>query len=294
MRLQWRNPWVLALILTLLLPSGATFGAEEERKDPQGSDMVRIGGDVTVEEGRVVKSAVAIMGSVTVLGGGRVMQTAVAIGGDVHLKANARVERDAVSIGGEILREEGASVGGNEVAIMSGAKHLMPDSLFDILFGSYLASLMLHFLIVLPIAVLGIFLLLFLPGPLQIISSTIRQSALKSGGWGVGSIVLIVLLVILTTGSLLGIVLAPVLIVAVAVAGILGCVATGLSVGERTLSPSAGSLIRPFLVGMLVLAALGLVPLVGVFVFLVTNLFGFGAVLVSRFGRVQPPAAAVV
>jgi hypothetical protein len=151
-------------------------------------------GDVTVEEGRVVKDAVAIMGSVTVLSGGRVMETAVAIGGDVHLKANARVEGDAVSIGGEILIEEGAGVGGNEVAIMSWAKHLMPDSLFDILFGSYLASLMLHFLIVLPIAVLGIFLLLFLPGPLQIISSTIRQSALKSGGWGVGSIVLIVLL----------------------------------------------------------------------------------------------------
>jgi hypothetical protein len=291
MRLQWRNLWVLALILTLLLPSGATFGAEEHRKDLQGSDMVRIGGDVTVEEGRVVKTAVAIMGSVTVLSGGRVMETAVAIGGDVHLKANARVEGDAVSIGGEILIEEGAGVGGNEVAIMSWAKHLMPDSLFDILFGSYLASLMLHILMVLPIAVLGIFLLLFLPGPLQIISSTIRQSALKSGGWGVGSIVLIVLLVILTTGSLLGTVLAPVLIVAVAVAGMLGCVATGLSVGERTISANAGSLIRPFLVGMLVLAALGLIPLVGAFVFLVANLFGFGAVLVSRFGRVQPAAA---
>lgn len=47
---------------------------------------------------------------------------------------------------------------------------------------------------------------------------------------------------------------------------------------------------KPFLVGMLILAAVGLVPLVGGFVLLVANLFGFGAVLVSRFGREQPPA----
>jgi hypothetical protein len=252
-------------------------------------------GDVTVEEGRVVKDAVAIMGSVTVLSGGRVTGNAVAIGGDVHLKANARVERDTVSIGGEILKEEGASVGGNDVAIGSVARYLVQAfgkwSLLDILLGSSLASLMLHILMVLPIVVLGIFLLLFLPGPLQSISSTISQSALKSGGWGVGSIVVIVLLVILTTGSLLGIVLAPVLIVAVAVVAALGCVATGLFVGERTVSASAGSLMKPFLVGMLILAAIGLVPLVGGFVFLVASLFGFGAVPISRFGRVQPPAA---
>jgi hypothetical protein len=74
--------------------------------------MVRIVGDVTVEEGRVVKDAVAIVGSVTVLSGGRVMGNAVAIGGGVHLKANARVEGDTVSIGGEILKEEGPASAG--------------------------------------------------------------------------------------------------------------------------------------------------------------------------------------
>jgi hypothetical protein len=213
----------------------------------------------------------------------------------VHLKADAQVEGDTVSIGGEILKEEGASVGGNEVAILSGAKGIVPAfwkwRLLDILYGSYLASVLLHILMVLIIAALGILLLLFVPGPIQIISSTIRQATLKSGGWGVGSIVAIVLLVILSIGSLLGILLAPALVVAVAVVGILGCVATGLFVGERTFSASTGSLIKPFLIGMLILAAIGLVPLVGGFVFLVANLFGFGAVLISRFGRVQPPTA---
>jgi hypothetical protein len=281
----------LASILTLLLLSGVTFAAN----DLKGSDMVRIGGDVTVDEGRVVKDAVAIGGSVTVLSGGHVMRDAVAIGGDVHLQANARVERDAVAIGGEIVKEEGASVGRNEVAILSGAKGILPAfwkwSLLDFLYRSYLASFILHILVALVIAALGILLLLFVPGPLQIISSTIRQSTLKSGGWGVGSIIVILLLLVFTIGSFLGIVLVPVLVVAVAVVGILGCVATGLFVGERTISASAGSLIRPFLVGMLILAAIGLIPLVGGLVFLVANLFGFGAVLVSRFGRAQPAAS---
>jgi cytoskeletal protein CcmA (bactofilin family) len=245
--------FVATVIVTLAFRCETTFA----ENDLPVRDMVRIVGDVTVEEGQVVKDAVAIVGSVTVLSGGRVMGNAVAIGGDVHLKANARVEGDTVSIGGEILKEEGASVGGNDVAIGSVAKHLVPA------FGKWR----------------------------QIISSTIRQSALKSGGWGVGSMVVILLLLILTTGSLLGIVLFPVLVVAVAVVAVLGCVASGLFVGERTVSASAGSLMKPFLVGMLILAAIGLVPLVGSFVFLVANLFGFGAVLVSRFGRVQPPAA---
>jgi hypothetical protein len=286
-------PFLAIVIVTLALGflCATTFAAN----DLQGSDMVRIGGDVTVDEGRVVKDAVAIGGSVTVQSGGRVTGDAVAIGGDVHLKANAHVEGDTTAIGGEILKEEGASLGGSEVAILSGAKHLVPAfwkwSLLDILYGSYLASLMLHILIVLVIAALGIILLLFVPGPLQVISSTIRQSALKSVGWSVGSIVVILLLLIFTTGSLLGIVLVPVLVVAVAVVAVLGCVASGLFVGERTVSASAGSLMKPFLVGMLILAAIGLVPLVGGFVFLVANLFGCGAVLLSRFGRMQPSAA---
>jgi hypothetical protein len=107
----------------------------------------------------------------------------------------------------------------------------------------------------------------------------------------VGSIVVISLLRIIIAGGLLGILLVPVLVVAVAVVAVLGCVALGLFVGERTVSATGGSLMKPFLVGMLILAAIGLVPLVGGFVFLVANLFGFGAVLVSRFGRVQPSAA---
>jgi len=284
---QVRNQHVWAAVLTLLLVSGAAFAAN----DIQGEDVVRVGGEVTVAEGRVVHDAVAIGGSVTVLSGGRVTRNAVAIGGDVTLKANARVEGEAVTIGGEIIREEGASVGGKEVVIVSGAKGVLDAvkkwGLLGLLYRAYLASIILHILVVLIIAAVGVLLLLLLPGPLQVISSTIKHYALKSGGWGVGGILASLLLMALTTGSLLGVLLVPALIVAVAVVGLLGCVGTGLLVGERTLAGSERSLPSRFLIGMLILGLLGLVPIVGGFVFLVANIFGFGAVLVSRFGRVQ-------
>ena len=306
-----RDPLTLALVLALFL-LGAVFATHNIQdaharrprdrdgqavfagNDGAGSDIVKMGSDVTVGEGQVVKDAVAIGGSVTVLSGARVTGNAVAIGGDVVLKAKARVEGDAVSIGGDLLKEEGASVGGNEVAILSGAAGVVPRfwkwTLGGLLYRAYLASVALHLLVVVIMAVLGILLALLLPGTLQTISATIRQAALKSGGWGVGSLVASFLLILITLGSFLGILLVPILMMAVAVVAVLGCVGTGVFIGERTVSASGGSAMRPFLVGMLILAAIGLVPIAGTLVFLVTNIFGFGAVLVSRFGRVQPEA----
>ncbi|MBI3328805.1 MAG: hypothetical protein HYZ81_19140 [Nitrospinae bacterium] len=275
----------------MLLWLSSAAGATNDRPI---KEAVRIGSDVTVEEGQVVTKAVAIGGSVTVHRDARVASDAVAIGGDVILKANARVDGNAVAIGGDILKEEGASVGGNEVTIFSPARGIMEAfkawGLRGILLRGYLAITALYLLGVVILTVLGILLLLFVPGAIQTIAATIRQQALKSGAWGVGSLIAIVLLLILTAGSLLGMLLVPALMVAVAVCGLLGCIGTGLFIGERAASASGGSPLGRFLLGMLILGAIGLVPLVGGLAFLVANLFGFGAAVVSRVGRVQPEA----
>ena len=291
---MWRQlrcvGWIAACVVFITLTNSSIA-----ENDTPGIDVVRIGAGVTVEEGQVVKDAVAIGGSVTVLGAGRVTGDAVAIGGDVILKGNARVDGDAVAIGGGIIKEAGASVGGDEVAILGGAGGVLDAfkkwGLGGILARGYVAIVLLYLLVVVIIAALGVLLILFLPGPLQMISATMEQHALASGAWGVGSIVASFLLIALTTGSFLGILLAPALLLAVALVGLLGCVGTGLFVGQRAFSASGGSQMKRFLVGMLSLGVIGLVPVVGALVFLVANIFGFGAVLVSRFGRVQPAAA---
>ena len=291
MELQVKDQWVWAIALTVLLISATVFATN----NVQGEDVVRVGGEVTVAEGQVVKDAVAIGGSVTVRSGGRVTHNAVAIGGDVILHANARVEGDAVTIGGEIRKEEGANIGGKEVVIVSGAKGVIDAvkqwGLLGLVYRAYLASVLLHLLVVVLIAAVGILLLLLLPGPLQIISATIRHAALKSGAWGVGGILAGFFLSALTTGSLLGVLLVPALGVAVVVVGVLGSVGTGLFVGESVFSASERSLLSRFLVGTLILGLFGVVPVVGGLVFVVANLFGCGAVLVSRFGRLQLESA---
>jgi len=138
------------------------------------------------------------------------------------------------------------------------------------------------------ITAVGVLLILLLPGPLKAVASTLTHYALKCGAWGVGGILAGFLLITLTAGSLLGVLLVPAIIVAIAVAGLLGSVGTGLFVGERMFSASERSFVTRFLLGMLILGLLGVVPVVGGLLFLVANIFGFGAVLVSRAGRVQP------
>jgi hypothetical protein len=291
MALRVKDQRVRAIVLLVLLTSTTAFATNDE-----GEDTVRIGGDVTVAEDRVVHDAVAIGGSVTVLSGGHVKNNAVAIGGDVILKENARVEGDTVAIGGEILKERGAVVGGSEVIIASGAKGVVDAvkqwGFLGLLYRAYLISVILHILATFILAAIGVVLLLLAPNSLQIIAATIQHSVLKSGAWGIGGILASFLLSALTTGSLLGVLLVPVLFVAMVVIGILGCVGAGLFVGERMFSASARSFISRFLLGMLILGLLGVVPVVGGVLLLVANIFGFGAVLVSRAGRVQPEPGA--
>jgi hypothetical protein len=196
-------------------------------------------------------------------------------------------------VGGAIGLGIGCLLAADEVGILGGAGRvwntLWEWGLRGILVCGYEAIVLLYLLVVVIIAALGL-LLLLLPGHLQMISGTMGQQALASGAWGVGSIVASFLLIVVTTGSLLGILLAPALIVVITVVGLLGCVGTGLFVGQRTFAAGGGSLMKLFLGGMLILGVIGPVSIVGGLVFLVANIFGFGAVLVSKLARMQPAA----
>jgi hypothetical protein len=76
---------------------------------------VRMGQDVEVGEGEVVREAVSMGGNVIVRG--EVEQDAVAIGGDVLVGSQGRVGGSAVSIGGELEIEPGGIVEGDRVEV---------------------------------------------------------------------------------------------------------------------------------------------------------------------------------
>ncbi|VEP12703.1 conserved membrane hypothetical protein [Hyella patelloides LEGE 07179] len=282
--MSWRKirPLILAFLAAFLVICVTGLGVANTENEIQ---IFKMGTDVTVPAREVLTEVVAVGGNVTILDEAQVTNDAVAIGGDVVLKPNASVGGDAVAIGGQIIKEEGAIVDGSEVVMFSNAKVL-----FDRfgLFGTlYLTNALFSLISLMVVFAFGVFLLLLLPGHIQTITATMHQHPFKSGMYGLGGIVAITLFIALFAGSVFGFLLIPIANLAFLVAGLLGAIATGLWIGKKILSRSDKALI-PFLVGMLVLAIISLIPIAGGLMILMLNLFGFGAVLLSRVGTVQP------
>lgn len=273
---------ILVFIAAFLVITIAGVAVAQQDNDIQ---IFKMGTDVTVQEKQVMTDVVAINGNVTILDEGKVTKDAVAIGGDVILKTNARVGGDAVAIGGEIIKEPGAMVGGDEVAIFSNARVLLDR--YGLLGTTYLVNTAFSLIFLIVIFAFGVFLLLLLPSHLQSIVATMHQHPFKSGIWGLGGIVGITLFVALFAGSVFGFLLIPIANLAFVVAGLLGAITTGLWIGKKVLTRKEKPFI-PFLVGMLILAIISLIPLAGGLIILMLDLFGFGAVLLSRAGTVQP------
>ncbi len=282
--MSWRKmrPIILAMLAAFLVicVSGIAIANGDNE-----IHIFKMGTDVTVPEQQVMTDAVAIGGDVTILDQGQVTNDAVAIGGDVILKPNASVGGDAVAIGGQIVKEEGAMVDGSEVAIFSNTKVLFER--FGLWGTLYLINTFFSLISLIVVLTFGVFLLLLLPGHIQSITATMKQHPFKSGMFGLGGIAVITLFSALFAGSVFGFLLIPITNLAFAVAGLLGAIATGLWVGRKILPRREVALI-PFLVGMFILVVISLIPLAGGLIILMLDLFGFGAVLLSRVGTVQP------
>ena len=246
--------------------------------------IFKMGTDVIVPAKQVITDAVAIDANVTILDEGQVINDAVAIGGDVILKPNASVGGDAVAIGGQIFKEEGAIVGGSEVAMFSNAQILFDR--FGLLGTLYLTNLLFWLISLTVVFILGIFLLLLLPDHIQTITATLGEYPFKSAMWGLVGMVAITLFTALFSGSVFGFLLIPIVNLALVVAGMVGAIATSSWIGKKIL-PHKEAVFIPFFLGMLILAIISFIPVVGGLIILMLNLFGFGAVLLSRVGTVQ-------
>ncbi|MBE9047528.1 hypothetical protein IQ255_24520 [Pleurocapsales cyanobacterium LEGE 10410] len=269
----------MAAFLLILITGIAVAQNESEIQ------IFKMGTDVIVPAGQVMTDAVSFGGDVTILDEGQVTQDAVAIGGDVILQPNARVGGDAVAIGGQIIKEPGAIVDGNEVVIFSDAQVFLDR--FGLLGTLYLTNALFSLVSLIAVLALGVVLLMLLPGNIKRVAATIDQKPLKSGMWGLGGVVAITLFAALFGGSIFGFLSIPIANLAFVIAALLGAIATGLWVGHRIM-PRRETAFMPFLLGMLILAIISLVPIVGGLVILMLVLFGFGAVLLSRVGTVQP------
>ncbi len=281
------NSLILALVAFLSVILISTTALAQTDVNINNSNIIRVGGDVTIAPNQVVENAHAIGGDVTIQEGARVTETAIAIDGDVILEKGARVDGDAYAVGGEIITSPGATIGGASSTVLENGRWGMHGrrrgtSSFLV---RYLLNSAFHLLNVLIGTIIGVLILLWRPNFLLNLAATINQYPLQSGLWGLGGLFAVILLVIVLAVSLIGIPLLPLVGLVVAVTFILGTLGVALWVGQRASASTERSPMQKFLIGVLILTLIGLIPVLGGLVLSVVNIFGFGALLLWLFNK---------
>lgn len=286
-------------------------------RDPNGlalpRDAVR-SGNRTVAAGETVSGSVAAWrGDLDILG--TVDGDAVAVGGDVILHAGAAVHGDVLSVGGEV-RNDGAVVGGEMRSlsaltvgpIPSGASSPPPTPAVA---ARRSVSLAVGWYLVL--AVIGLAVVLFARGKLEVISGRIRHDFARSFFYGLlGQILFFPALVVTIVAlaiTVIGVLLIPFAIVGLVLAAAgalaLGFLAMSLVIGDAAMrwrgaaAPGGrAQLLQFLLIGLSIYLVLwvlggalsgagaigGIVRFVIVVVTWVAITVGFGATLASRGG----------
>lgn len=94
--MNWKQLTIVFISTMVFLFAGNAIAQTD--LNINNTNLIRLGGNVTVVEKQVVENAIAISGSAIIQPNGRVTQTAIAIGGNIILKQGARVDGDAYAI----------------------------------------------------------------------------------------------------------------------------------------------------------------------------------------------------
>lgn len=273
----------------------AQASAELER------NRVSTGAPVTVEANSTVDSAVAYGGPVIIEPNAVVEGDAVAFGGNVELGANAVVEGDAVSFGGTVIkgpnavvRGETVSMGGSGLGSAISRAVVKQERLKERdtdetsegwSLGRNLAKFLLQFALFFG---LGFLLMMFAPERMKAIEATIRAEPAKNGLTGLiglfaavpATLLLVVTLVGIPVAMLMWLALA--LIIPVGLAAVANLLGAALPTG-----PLRRTQATVLAVGLLVLMLVKSIPVLGGLLLAVAVAVSLGAIIRTRFG--QPP-----
>jgi hypothetical protein len=271
-------------------------------------DLVVVGGDAELENGSRIEGSVIVWGGSAEVSG-EVEGDVVVFGGQVDLTETAYVEGNISTFGGDVEQDEGAYVGGSYVSGPMGpitapfawipfidadpdvVRYMDFDNGPRAMFSGWLWRAGRIVMLTLLMAGLAGLVAVLWPRPAARVGETALAFALPSGG--VGLLTLVVALIVVL-GLAITICLSPLALVVALVAGVaavFGWVSLGILVGERIVRRGG----NPFWVaalGAAVLTFLGslmeLVPCVGPCVgwivpFVVASV-GLGAVVLTRFG----------
>lgn len=260
---------------------------------------VSTGAPVTVEKGSRVDTAVAYGGPVIVEEGAVVDGDAVAFGGDVVLKDGAVVQGDAVSFGGSVVRGQNSVVNGESVS-MGGAgfgqtmarnmvktqrtvKHLERSEGDDEHAGFGIARFLLEFTVLFG---LGFVMMMFVPNRMKAMEETIKAEPAKNTLAGVLGLLALGPLTLLLCVTVVGIPVAILLWMVLAVALPVGIALMANVLGERI---PTGRLRKTqalvLAVGLLVMLVAFEIPVLGWFALMGVIAVTMGAMIRTRFGQ---------
>lgn len=271
---------VCGFLLLVLLPAHA-----------QGANIVKFGRDVTIEEGTTVHNVLAIKGQVTVKG--TVERHVVALGGSVVLGKTAVVGGKVVAVGGVIVVGSGAQVEGSMTEIDgSDVAGMLETAMDEDWEGWSWLFAVVSLMIFLCIVVLACLIVIFLPKPVNNISTAILANPFRVTVWGIAGLVLIMPLAVLLAVSVVGLVLVPLEFTLAAVAILIGFIAVAQLVGRKALTlvnKRSRRIILETMLGLVILWAIGWIPYVGWLVKVCAAVLGLGGVLITRFGLHEDP-----
>lgn len=241
--------------------------------------VTAFGANVTVD-GRVDGDVRAVNGSVVV--SGVVNGSVTALGGNINLQGSARVSGDVQAIGGHVYRTPDTLVRG----------HLVPDQDWPTLASRQATRVFTYDMFpwwrLLFWALVGAAFALFMPERLGRVRTRIRSHPVVNLSFGVFAIIGGCLAALALAVTCIGLPVALVVLGALWVAWVAGTVALGYWLGDAILGVLARervSILVATVLGVLLVAAMEEIPVVGVVIGVVVGCVGVGAVLRAYFAH---------
>ncbi len=273
------------VLVALLSPGSVALARDAPPIEPE--DQIVLSGSVDVQRGHTVGEVVVFSGSVLVRGvvqgdvvvlegpvlvSGQVDGSVIAADGDVRLQPSARVGGDVLSSRPVAIRA-GARVGGE---VRHGVRFSLEAPL------EALGTLLGPVSIALSVLLTGLVLLVLAPRGADAVSDTLADAPLASLGWGVvvgaSAPVTAVALSVLVLGLPLGLAL----FLSLGLWWLVGLAWAAWCAG-RGLVRAPHRRTTAFLAGWAIVAAVGLVPVLNVAVWILAPLVGLGAMVVAAW-----------
>lgn len=281
--------WLILLGLSASLPLSALihgvvhFGPQTVAfADPLVEPVVSLGAGVTLQQG--ARTTVTTIGG-DIVTDGRTSNDLIALGGNVYIGPRARIDGDVLAMVGTVYKSPQARVNGRiggPLQPWDGRSRRHRDALKTI--GN---SMRLGLAAGLALLLVGTCLIVVFPWQIVLISSTLRTAPVRSIGAGLACLIAFVFLVVPLGLSLAGLPFALLLSGAAFLAWLFGMAAAAVLLG-RAVARGAVPLLWATAAGLVILALVMAVPVIGPLVVSMAGLTGAGALAVALVGRSRP------